>query len=385
MATSLERLTIEASVPATDFPATTLRACLKQVSVDALDELSRSALEACFPRFAIRSTDFLENLTQLPNVKFAIMSNGTYELGEGRYRRYAGRRDLPGSRYYSVCCDESGNDGGTLCYELMSYWDSRTGFYPNLTDFTTHDDPTTLSLRNTLTAKSTLLILAYDLQDLIVVEEGFASSRQPTPALIPLQLCEVECENVLDLRRPAAQDWLAGRVGKGSIEGFANLFASLISPTPGGHLFHQKFGAWLRSHGCLGLVFPSARRDIAVDATDDRVFASDGWNFVRYDGAPSLEEETQIEPPVPRLKPADVGAEIYYKIEDGVRRWRVQGPEAGERSRINYEIRLSRKLIPRQPTNFNPFDASRRSSRKPGSAFAPLEPDGEKSPEPSER
>src|SRR3954463_13664151 len=51
-----------------------------------------------------------------------LQSGGTYDITQGRFRRYAGGRDLPAGKYFSVCHDESGNSGGTLCYELMSYW-----------------------------------------------------------------------------------------------------------------------------------------------------------------------------------------------------------------------------------------------------------------------
>jgi hypothetical protein len=45
---------------------------------------------------------------------------------------------LPGGRYVSVCDDESGADGGTLVWEMMSYWTSRAKFFPELIDSTVH-------------------------------------------------------------------------------------------------------------------------------------------------------------------------------------------------------------------------------------------------------
>src|ERR1700730_13296477 len=40
-----------------------------------------------------------------------------------RYRRFSGGQDLPSGRYYSVCMNELGHDGGTLVAELKNYID----------------------------------------------------------------------------------------------------------------------------------------------------------------------------------------------------------------------------------------------------------------------
>jgi len=122
---TLETVTIDAGGPARDFPASTLRAYLKQIDVACLEQELRSELARCFPYFDHepgRSMDQLAASLGLSghNVRWLIMANGVYDTREGRYRRYAGGRDLPPARYYAVCEDESGNDGGTLCFELLS-------------------------------------------------------------------------------------------------------------------------------------------------------------------------------------------------------------------------------------------------------------------------
>lgn len=390
----LEKLTIEAETSATDFPATTLRAFLKQIDVPGLDKHTKKVLETCFPRFiqhpgqlansaAQRARKQL-NLPRVPfrkrrNVKWLITGSGVYDTRQGRYRRYAGSRDLPGARYYSVCEDESGNDGGTLCFELMSYWDSTSGLYLGLTDSTVHHAVIRQPPLDALFAdsKTRLVMIVMNIDEIVIGEGGRPlPTGEVLPFRIPLLLFDLRCDNVLDLRRPAAQDWLASMCGEAeNAEGFGALLPNLISPTPGGSEFHHALGAWLRAHHCLGLVYPSARRDVSVDASDKQILSSDGWNFVRYDGAPLSDVDMSLGMPYPWKTPQSIGADIYHRADDGLRSWRVQGPEAGEWGRVNYEIRRRRGLAPPPNETFNPFDDGRPERGREGTPFGPLDPD----------
>jgi len=386
MAPSLENLRIEAREPARDFPATTLRAYLKQVNVPLLDQRLRQAVDECFPLFAsdpaANLKDFLEKQGgRGEDVQpLSITAAGMYDNTQGRHRRYAGGRDLPGGRYFSVCRDETGNDGGTLCYELMSYWDSMTGWYLFLTDSTVHKEevenfpPFAASFIRE--RHPVLLVVATKIDRIRVTKTGPAPTGETHPIPLPLRLLDVTCDNVLDLRLPAAQDWLAsgcrGQLGPFS---FGDLFANLISPSPGGNLFHQNLGAWLRAHGCLGLVYPSARRDLFVDASDDRVIDSDGWSFVNYEGAPLPAEGRNLGPPFPWLTPNKIGIDLFHKTEGGIRSWTVRGAEKGEWARIHYEIRRSRGQAPQPSVTFSPFDDGRPIRGAEGTVFGPLRPD----------
>jgi hypothetical protein len=384
MAPSLENLRIQAREPACDFPATTLRAYLKQVNVPLLDQRLRQAVDDCFPLFAsdpaANWTAFFEEHGRHgePVQPLSITAAGMYDNTQGRHRRYAGGRDLSGGRYYSVCRDDTGNDGGTLCYELMSYWNSTTGWYLFLTDSSVHQEeiersPLTSFFRE---RHPVLLVIATSIDGIRVTEKGPVATGKTHPIPLPLRLLEVTCDNVLDLRLPAAQDWLVARC-RGAYKpfGFGDLFANLISPSPGGNLFHQNLGAWLRAHGCLGLVYPSARRDVFVDASDDRVIDSDGWNFVNYEGCPLRAEDRKLGPPFPWLTPDKIGIDLFHQTEGGIRSWTVQGAEKGEWARINYEIRRSRGQAPQQSVTFSPFDDGRPIRGAPGTVFGPLRPD----------
>jgi hypothetical protein len=261
----------------------------------------------------------------------------------------------------------------------MSYWDSTTGVYLGLTDSTVHHDLIKQPPFDALFAdgEARLLIIVMKIDEIVI---GGGGRPMPTgetlPVPIPLRLVDLRCDNVLDLRLPAAQDWLALLCGEpASAEGFGNLLPNLISPTPGGSEFHRTLGAWLRARGCLGLVYPSARRDLSVDAFDDRVLASDGWNFVRYDGADLSAVDMKLSLPYPWKTPELIGADIYRKTEGGVRSWRVEGPEAGEWGRINYEVRRRRGFAPPPSETFSPFEDGRPERGAEGTPFGPLEPD----------
>jgi hypothetical protein len=117
--------------------------------------------------------------------------------------------------------------------------------------------------------------------------------------------------DVFDLRTPFARRWLfesyapsvrdtvrannqcaAQRVvvvGSETAEptSFVDLVPTLLTPfIGGGHPFLQSLGLFLRTLGCGGLVYPSARCDSSAHAIGAKVRGSTGWNFVDLEGAP---------------------------------------------------------------------------------------------------
>lgn len=378
-------VTIKSPQPATDFPGTMLHAHLKQIDIPALEARTRQAIEECFPQFASDpSRDWHKSLrahganVQPDNpVNTAFTAGGYYDLTQGRFRRYAGGKDLPGARYFALCRDASGNDGGTLCYELMSYWDSTSGWFLGLTDSTVHREAIAQSPLTRVLADQdpVLLIIASPIDEIKVgkTREPFPTG-QTHPILVPLRVVEISCDNVLDLRFPDAQEWLAQRCGgKGSHSSFLELLPNLISPSPGGNAFHQNIGGWLRTHGCLGLVFPSARRDVFVESSAAGIVSHDGWNFVSYHGVESPSLTTTLGPPFPWLNSARIGIDLFTNREGDA--WYVKGAEIAEWGRINYEIRRSRGQAPAPSVTFSPFDDGRRTRAAEGTLFGPLEPD----------
>ncbi len=109
---------------------------VKQLKVDKIDERSRKLLAQCFPGFDGMAA--VSKFYKQSGVRFEVTSKGTLRTETGRLRRYAGNKELPGGRYYSVCKDSSGNDDGTMVFELMSYWSSESKKFPELIDSTVH-------------------------------------------------------------------------------------------------------------------------------------------------------------------------------------------------------------------------------------------------------
>lgn len=114
----------------------------------------------------------------------------------------------------------------------------------------------------------------------------------------PLQICPVTLTDVLDLRVPSAAEWLVNFCASHEAEVarvlkvkkpvsptayFAVLLHFLLDQDTGGQLpLLQGIGAWLRSNGVAGLVFPSARCDSGVAVEGDQVKSWWGFNYVDY-------------------------------------------------------------------------------------------------------
>src|SRR5262249_37022592 len=64
--------------------------------------------------------------------------------------------------------------------------------------------------------------------------------------------------------------------------GFYGLLATLMDRANGGNDFTDLIGAYLRTHGVAGLVFPSARTNTFAVFRDSELVQSGGWNLVDY-------------------------------------------------------------------------------------------------------
>jgi hypothetical protein len=372
------RLTAESLADA--FPATTVELSLKQLAVPSMTREQRLVLDYCFPNFASLSA-VAKHVVDSWKATRIVTSKGIYDPTVGRARRYAGGADLPQGRYFSLCRDASGDDGGTLCYELMSYWNSMNGVYVGLTDSTTHVEAIAAMGQPDLDNLdgSFLLVSVSELGRLRVDNNGsLGHGADPRCCALPLNLVHMVCDNVLDLRRPAAQDWLVDlcqrELGFGGA-GFQHLICTLMAPFPGGNAFHDSLGAWLRAHGCMGLVYPSARIDVAVAASDAEIEDSQGWSFVLYHGAPAPEEaRCQLQPPFPWLDGSTIGVHLSGGTDDGLRIWVVRGVVRGEWRRVFYEIRRSRGEAPPPSPVFDPYYESRSLDSPQARFFEPLTP-----------
>ena len=380
------------SLPASDAPFSTFRGYLKQIDTNRLDQRTREYLTKCFPEF--QDLDRAAHWTQNAGVGVAMGSTHATRRSRGRARRYSGGADLPGGRYFAICNNDSGYDGGTLVRELMSYWSSRTRAMPELVDSTV-DVTVAEQLREhpMLGSAPFLMLLVREIQ---TTASAPPYELGPAAAVVmPLPITPVDYARVLDLRRREAQDWLLDfcnthvsghrdidiegtvlRTWKPRLSSFRELLPTLMSPTVGGSVFHDSLGVWLRRHGCFGLVFPSARRNARVHCDDQEITGFDGWNFVVYDGAPRPEQEPMFGVEPKWLTEYDAG----IRVEDWCdlpRRWSVTGAEEGEERRYQNEsmalVRGTRNISvvrhprfgTREPRSPRRLDATPTAGRSP--------------------
>jgi len=201
---------------------------------------------------------------------------------EGVPRRYAGNASLSRGKYFSVL-NNQGHDAGTLHAEL-SYYSIAGGKKP------TH-------LIYDLSIPSPELDKLLNCIVLIRVSDG--ASRVAIKAVNQT----VKIPNVLDLRRPRSLQWLMTAVNEGlggtyrrpfgdKLKSPFELLPSLMWPDMGGGGLASRgavtraIGHYLRRMGVAGLVFPSARTDVALSIDRGEVIDWRGWNFVDYRGSP---------------------------------------------------------------------------------------------------
>ena len=219
-----------------------------------------------------------------------------------RRRRFAG--DMRGAllldrgRYYTLCEDERGSDYGTLANELNSYCDPRrSGFglandtkQPNPSQ-DDHSSSLTIYIANAPGAPSSALHEAQR-RGLLPLDKERAA------IVIPYTVSELSIQKVLDLRYPETRAWLVKEFSNGKPDwltysgrtppegfGFYSFLPSLMSRSNGGDDLTDLIGAYLRSNGVEGLIFPSARSDVFVVFNNGQYVRSGGWNLVDYRGA----------------------------------------------------------------------------------------------------
>ncbi len=357
---------------------TTFTGVIKQLNTSKLDADSRTLLDLCFPKF-MGSQRVAESMTG-SGLHTQMTSKGAIPASSGRMRRYAGDSTLPGGRYYSVCQEASGRDGGTLVWELMSYWSAESALFPELIDSTVHiEAAASLRKQHTWLDKPFLLLKAHEIES--VSEKGIVLGNT-LGKVMPLEIHGVEIPGVLDLRTQEAQDWFTAHFGMletqagkaGVVSGgqrlimvkdppgdFREILPTLLAPSPGGYAFHEAVGAWLRTHGVDGLIFPSARRDCHVTCTDGTIVSFDGWNFVDYRGAGAAAFDRLFGLQPHWLKEHHVGIKVTeWADTPSNRHWRVVGPEEGERKR--YDLEWRSRISQRTPSVvWNTRDGGRES------------------------
>jgi hypothetical protein len=219
------------------------------------------------------------------------------------HRRFAG--DLTSTigqergNYYPVCDDAEGSDYQTLANELNAYVDPRRSGFVYVHDLVEPLPP------HFQRKPGWLVVSARDVPGVPspIIEQ--ASQRNLLPVntttglmdtLIPYRVSAFSIGPILDLREPAARAWLQARFQSG-IDGwlesvfkpklgtFERILPQLMDITNGGNWVTDMLGAYLRSKGVAGLIFPSARCNVVAAVQNRQLVRSRGWNLVDYRNA----------------------------------------------------------------------------------------------------
>jgi hypothetical protein len=281
-------------------PTSVFRAFVKQVKPSVLSPSELNFLNACFGGFLTGARPAGHVSAWLATIR----PNSSYE--DRLPRRYDGDRTLPHGRYSTVCENSEGDDSGTLYSELMFYKKAQVA-EGHVQVF----DPTIGSQREMI---GHLGMSTSERERIVVRFTPFAQGTSEIPQSIsfsiPVEVQEIQVGNVLDLRRPAALDWLFHTVPKlhiilndkddkgamtpcfpfrAELTEFVEMLPSLVDQSRGGGNFDKLVGLYLRQLGISGLVFPSARNDAYTYCVNGEPHEFHGWSFVDYRDAPSPE------------------------------------------------------------------------------------------------
>jgi len=357
-------------------PVTALDDPLKKVDRAKLGPIAAATLQHAFPNFAgdpdaarARRSDLIrfgidpDKHRSLQDERLAELARtgaaDRFKIVEvnRQFRRYAGENNLPSACYWSVCVDETGDDGQTLCRELFEYTDPSVPGFVFVTD--TWDREAVAAL-----VRAGVLPRAPDAQGLFVfllappdeaeraafryfygpileavhgpVQASARGWDGLTIAFVPTVAETVDIARVIDLRHRTTQDWLHRFFGRGdgavfnklvAAESFAAMLPALVYPEYGGSGTTKSIGSWMRTMGLDGLVFPSARSDASASfGPDGRCTAHHGWNFVDYRAAAFVPDQmVHIDyNPWYGFAPGRQSAPVL-EITD--RSWRIRGSE----------------------------------------------------------
>lgn len=308
-------------------PLSRFQESVRFIRFDDLDEVQRAVFTLAFPGF------FQESSTpDAERLESAL--RGLRNAPAFNYRRWAGDGTLPRGRYFSVCRPSSGSGDQTLAHELAAYADPENVGAVNVVDLSDPASAWLLAEYNRFlfvdgSAPSSAVVARFlsrpsapsrvlDVMSRAKEEGGvnIAEAAPEIPVFIPTRAIPLDVEGILDLRTPAAQQWLleivtmgfpdidysygaAGRSPRLFIRGkeperFADLLPLLMFHFRGGSPILNGIATYLRSRGVHGVVYPSARSNPQVILEDGKLKSWSGWCFVDYRDAPLPEPELRI-------------------------------------------------------------------------------------------
>jgi hypothetical protein len=276
---------------------------LKQVDPSIVGEVERYVLNATLGAYGFTDEEREQTTSELGG----LFGDVAVEFDPTTARRFAGDRTLPRTRYHVLLDDRSDSDDLALLREISAY----VGSYAGLVSLFDTTGLNTLEWLGVITDVSpanyraldlnqpSLLIAVRPLARDEVLSERYGSSGHYV-VQFPFRFSTRSLQNVTDLRRPTAQNWLAERfngevqigdrrfpvlLGREATD-LSRLLPTLLDQWLGaGWTTANLAGLFLRQAGAAGVVYPSARSNAFVDVRDGALVASSGWCFVSYEGA----------------------------------------------------------------------------------------------------
>ena len=301
--------------PAIEIPFTTFEGWLKCHRPHFSNDIGAAALQAAFPRFLTRermSDRELEGYKRMAEQTAKGVLHYSSFFWTGRpSRRYAGdyldKFTLPRGCYYTVCQDESGDDGQTLANEMMAYRDLEKSGECHALDLY---DPEYARFAGASETKQEIAIIFCSRPHLYNPFLSTLSTLSGKPlsgysvetvsVTVPYQVERQVIDRVVDLRLPNTRKWFADTFAEG--DGcvllktlisqkpvdihFGLMLPKLMDAATGGNSVTTAIGLWMRLYGVNALIFPSARSDVRVSLRNNQLCAFWGWNLVDYREAP---------------------------------------------------------------------------------------------------
>jgi hypothetical protein len=292
------------SVQGQGAPLTGLSIWAKQVNAELLNDLGKKALNFAFTGFFDRGA-----IETRPNPirQLAEEYGVRYGFDPTTARRFAGDKSLPRGRYYTLCNDAAGLDGGTLVRELRAYYNPSVAGIVQIFDLTDPRDRAKVFGRPDLRSLShqniVLVFLPVRHRANPFVKEVHGDRPAALAVTLPLEVRPMQVERTIDLRVPHVADWFTRTITsidgafpfRSALDSFEDLLPELLLQQIGGGATSKIAGLWLRQHSIGALVYPSSRTDCGVEVRDGQVIGYRGWNLLDYRHAGRPEMLTLID------------------------------------------------------------------------------------------
>ena len=335
-------------------PGSNIQLHLKQIDLDSASDVAREVFAATVGGYTLDVDETERKASELSD----LLAGAEVVVDPTQPRRFAGDRTLSRTRYHALVRNDLDSDEGTVLREVRAY----LGRYPGLVSLLDTTGLNTMELLGILAdvpgdnyraldlSQPSLLIAVRPLAEDRVLHNIYGTGRHYV-VQVPFRLSVRSVRNVIDLRTPAAQSWLADRFNSDLEIGdhrfptllgrnppdFSTLLPSLLEQSLGsGWTTAHQAGFFARQSGATGLIYPAARSNSSVGVENGTVVVWSGWCFVSYEGAPAMEMTSVLNrsgdewPKVPGFEPTSVSwITEYIPVRGAAVDYEQSGPRAG--------------------------------------------------------